>query len=228
MTAKTLVACAGLVLLTVACAPDWPADYREAHAIQVRPTVEEAVVDLSGPAMTDADRLAVEKAARTYLLRGEGPLRLVLPATAQDRADALTALIARQGVAAADVAVAMIAVPDGQTTPPLALVRFRAWTAEVPDCGDWRGQRAMQESNQPWANFGCANQRNLGLMVADPRDLLRARSMDPRDGNRPARVIDAYRAGESTSSAGVGPVSVSDVEGGAEEESGGGGGFGGN
>ena len=49
-------------------------------------------------------------------------------------------------------------------------------------------------SLQQSSNFGCANERNLGLMVANPADLLRGREPGPADGDFAAFGIQRYRA----------------------------------
>ena len=47
-------------------------------------------------------------------------------------------------------------------------------------------------------NFGCSVQHNIAAMVADPRDLLGPRRLDPADANRAGTVIDAYEQGKIT------------------------------
>ena len=40
--------------------------------------------------------------------------------------------------------------------------------------------------------LGCANARNLNLMVEYPRDLLVGRATGPTDGNREVKAIERY------------------------------------
>lgn len=47
-------------------------------------------------------------------------------------------------------------------------------------------------------NFGCAYQRNLAAMIADPRDLLGPRAESMGDAERRATVLGKYRRGEPT------------------------------
>ena len=51
--------------------------------------------------------------------------------------------------------------------------------------------------NTPGANFGCAITSNLGMMVANPRDLLRGRNPGPSDATAVSAAIARYRAGET-------------------------------
>ena len=52
--------------------------------------------------------------------------------------------------------------------------------------------------NLPYPNFGCAQQRNLAALIANPADLLGPRTMEPADPERRAVVFDKYRQGEAT------------------------------
>jgi pilus biogenesis lipoprotein CpaD len=66
----------------------------------------------------------------------------------------------------------------------------------LPPCPDWSKQSGTDFANQPHSNFGCATQTNLGLMVAEPRDLVRGRSLAPADGVHAAEAIVRYRTGK--------------------------------
>ncbi len=64
-----------------------------------------------------------------------------------------------------------------------------------PACPDWSRRTGLDYSNQPHSNFGCATETNLGLMVANPRDLVRGRTLGPADGIHQAEGITRYREG---------------------------------
>lgn len=66
----------------------------------------------------------------------------------------------------------------------------------APDCPDWRRSPITTYSNTAQGNYGCAHEVNLGLMVADPHDLVQGSSHVPPDtAERNARVLQEYRAG---------------------------------
>ncbi|MGI9486293.1 MAG: CpaD family pilus assembly protein [Geminicoccaceae bacterium] len=65
-----------------------------------------------------------------------------------------------------------------------------------PACPDWSRKTGLDYANKPHTNFGCATASNLGLMIADPRDLVRGRKLDPADGVHQAEGIVRYREGE--------------------------------
>jgi pilus assembly protein CpaD len=77
-------------------------------------------------------------------------------------------------------------------------VVIERYVVVLPPCPDWSRQSGTDFANLPHSNFGCATQTNLGLMVAEPRDLVRGRPLAPADGVREAEAIARYRAGETT------------------------------
>ena len=63
--------------------------------------------------------------------------------------------------------------------------------AVLPDCD----QPQPLEPNPPSFNrgFGCSNAYNLGVMVADPADLERGRTLDPAEAERASLTVMRYR-----------------------------------
>lgn len=79
-------------------------------------------------------------------------------------------------------------------------VVIERYEAILPDCS-----HELLEPNNPWLNepvglrrLGCSNERNLGLMIADPRDLTGDRELAPEDGQRAVDAYGRYRRGEIT------------------------------
>ena len=77
-------------------------------------------------------------------------------------------------------------------------VIVRRYVVTVPGCPDWTGRPGVSYDNTHSSNFGCANAVNLGLMVADPRDIVVGRHPGLMDGEFGARSIERYREGETT------------------------------
>jgi pilus assembly protein CpaD len=65
-----------------------------------------------------------------------------------------------------------------------------------PDCPNWTSPAVGEHSNQPGSNFGCATATNLGLMVADPRDLVIGRTLGPAEGDAALAAVKRYRLGK--------------------------------
>ena len=80
---------------------------------------------------------------------------------------------------------------------PLRL-SYQEYVAEGPDCPDWSENLARDPQNLPWPNMGCATQKNLAAMIADPQDLLSPRYETARPGERRDTVWRKYVAGEPT------------------------------
>ncbi|MGE5536980.1 MAG: CpaD family pilus assembly lipoprotein [Gemmatimonas sp.] len=71
--------------------------------------------------------------------------------------------------------------------------------AVPPACPDWRKpDNDGDPSNTPLSNLGCANMRNLGLMIADPSELLVGRGGGAGSGEPLAAGVQRYRAGKVT------------------------------
>lgn len=97
--------------------------------------------------------------------------------------------------------LALERVPPGgarandQTNPNSGDILVELHTHEVvlPGCPDWSRDLAFDARNLPMPNLGCANAVNLGLMIADPSDLVRTGRLDPADGTREAEALVRYR-----------------------------------
>ena len=64
--------------------------------------------------------------------------------------------------------------------------------------GAWPDNLASDRRNLPYANFGCASQRNLAVQVANPADLVGPRTMSPAAAERRDTVYEKYVSGKIT------------------------------
>ncbi len=80
-------------------------------------------------------------------------------------------------------------------TPAANTVRIvvERYVVTPPDCPDWRQPASPNYENAPSSNFGCANTTSLGLMVANPRDLIEGRDYEPSDAADAAAAVRRYR-----------------------------------
>ncbi|HTI87638.1 MAG TPA: CpaD family pilus assembly lipoprotein [Alphaproteobacteria bacterium] len=104
------------------------------------------------------------------------------------RAAAVSSYLLRAGVAA-----------DRGSNGPASDVRITVSrsVAVPPACGDWRKpSNDGDPGNTPSSNFGCANMRNLGMMVADPSELVAGHPAGPGQGESLAAGVKRFRAGE--------------------------------
>lgn len=66
-----------------------------------------------------------------------------------------------------------------------------------PRCPDWRTSSVTTYSNTQQGGWSCATKTNLGLMVADPRDLERGRANVHPDADRNSAVLMQYHKNET-------------------------------
>jgi pilus assembly protein CpaD len=107
-------------------------------------------------------------------------------------------------------------IPADQLT-----VLVERYVVTPPNCPDWTKDPVADHENDVYGNFGCANVTNLGLMVADPRDLVIGRQMGPEVGNPALAGIARYRDGKPKAL-----ISAGSYQAGAAQQGGGGGGGG--
>ena len=74
----------------------------------------------------------------------------------------------------------------------------RRYLVTLPGCPDFTSRAGRTFDNRPNSNWGCATQTNLGLMVAEPHDILAGRGGTPGDGEALVLSTQRYRSGETT------------------------------
>jgi pilus assembly protein CpaD len=84
---------------------------------------------------------------------------------------------------------------ENDPQPPVR-VSYVRYVAEGPVCGQWPTNVADTSRNLNYEDFGCAQQRNLAAMVANPADLLGPRTMTPADANRRDDTYGKYIKGD--------------------------------
>lgn len=85
----------------------------------------------------------------------------------------------------------------GESDPSIR-VSYTRFVAHAPECGTWPENLANDSRNLPYANFGCAMQRNLAMQVANPGDLVGPRTMTPTVAERRDYKWDKFWKSEST------------------------------
>jgi len=172
-------------------------DYRARYPIGVTSEVVEVVFPGGSPSLQAADAALLDQFVATYLDRGQKPIVILLGgsgAAKREFAVALQEAAIDHGLARSEVIVGV----DPVQPEEIVTASFVSYTAVVPECGYWLEDSAQNFENANSLNFGCATQHNLGMMLADPSDLVAPSPFDPRDGPRTAMVIDLYRRGLAT------------------------------
>lgn len=109
------------------------------------------------------------------------------------RIGALARDLTRQGYSVATLPAAPDAVPRNSL-----LVVVERYVVTPPDCPNWTKSQGGDHENAQTSNFGCSDATNLGLMVADPRDLVIGRTLGPADEVQAGLAIQRYRAGQTS------------------------------
>jgi len=150
---------------------------------------------LKGQAALDFDRFVLD-----YHRRGRKAMAIKAGKGSRHSMDAagqVRDMLVRDGVSARE-----ISIESGGFEADAVLLTFSAFKVKVPECGKWDQNATLNVANRSHGNFGCATQRNLGLMVQDPGDLNRSQPMPGADGTRYEGVIGNYRTAPSTSGSG--------------------------
>ena len=138
-----------------------------------------------------------------YLAQGSGPLDIAVALGEDGRSslvretEAIAKYALARGIPRGDLNIRTVEPSgDGEAI----MINYERFTVRLPECGDFSKTTSYNPRNTQHSNFGCANQRNLGLMVANPADLAGMAPIGPRDATRTALVIRTYRQGRATQS----------------------------
>ncbi len=212
---------AGLMIATIAvgltgCRPDmeepgthvasWAMiDARQRHPIVVtdQPANLSLRVSAGSSGLTPSQRAQAIHFFRTYGTGGGATrLAIAVPSGSANEVSSVRALadlrsiVREAGIDEANVTVGPYRAGRDSNAPiKIAYARF---VAEAPECGHWPDNLAHDRKNLPYANFGCASQRNLAVQIANPADLLGPRSMTPAPAERRDVVYDKFVKGQPT------------------------------
>ncbi len=181
-------------------------DGSERHPILVseQPTTHIVKVAPGSNGLTSGQRAQLLDFADHYRATDTGASRLVIQApsgganevSSMYAVSQIRSLLADQGFAENMISVEAYDA-NGMREPPIR-VSYLRFVAQPPPCGNWSTNLAEEPMNLPHPNFGCANQHNLGAMVANPADLLGPRSETARDSERRDQVFTKYVKGDPT------------------------------
>lgn len=182
-------------------------DARQRHPIVVTDQPANLTLRVAAGAygLTPSQRAQTIHFLRTYGRSGASRLAIAVPSGSPNEPAAVRALgdlrsiVRDAGIDAANVTVGPYRAGRDASAPiKVAYAQFRA---EAPECGLWPDNLANDPKNLPYANFGCASQRNLAVQIANPADLLGPRSMTPSSAERRDGVYEKYIHGQPTPAA---------------------------
>lgn len=210
MRAHPYLVAGGLLLALAACRPG-AAEYTEAQAPN-NLVVDNASARLDlhfvpGSAhlyRRDAWRLASMAAngmiapSDRVMVAAAGP-----PALAAARVHTVATELLRYNIVATGETLA--GVP-----PNHALVETGRYMVTLPACPNWSKEAVEHFTNTDASNFGCANETDLGMSVANPADLAEGRPVGLTEGEPAVGAVDRYLTDKVTlpAAAALGPISA--------------------
>ena len=73
-----------------------------------------------------------------------------------------------------------------------AVIGVGRYAVTLPPCPNWSSPPNATYTNAHTSNWGCAAATNLGLMVANPADLVAGRPLGPADGTTAVTAVQRY------------------------------------
>src|SRR6185312_6701408 len=193
----------------------YPFDYRQRHPIVVREGVQnvEIMIGRNRGGLTPAQRADVVAFAHAWRHEAGSGIIVELPhggPTDHAAADAMReirSIFAATGVPS-NAIYARNYRPNRTSLASIKL-NYSKLVADAGPCGQWPRDigpswKSGDIENRPYWNLGCASQRNLASMVANPAALLEPRGETPPYAPRRSVVLDRYKKGDNPSGTYVG------------------------
>lgn len=182
-------------------------DHTKRHPIGIAD--DSVLLDLPPVSGVAADRsrdtIAAMRFVRKYKQEGRGPLVVAVAAAGrrqwgvERRLDQIRRIARAAGVGPDRMRFTERAHPE--SIGAAVTLSYERLAVVAPVCGDWSENVARNPDNLPYPNYGCASQRNLAAMIANPTDVVFPAEETPRLSDNRAPAYAAYKgnAGASTS-----------------------------
>ncbi len=169
------------------------------YSLQVEAGLDRIALAVHEEGLSANQHAALRDLAQRFAAGGAGAMVIEAPAgedpVAVRAAYDVRAALERMGLPAQNLRLISYAGPDPRAP---VLVGFETVQAAVPRCGAAWGNLGRTGDNMSSSNFGCAVTANLAAQIANPRDIVAPRAMDPADAGRRSVVFDRYRTGQQT------------------------------
>jgi pilus assembly protein CpaD len=185
-----------------------PSDYRERHPIAIKEGKRslELLVGSGRGGLNPTQRAEVMAFAQTWRREATGGVTIDRPVgTANERAALdstrqVLSILVGAGIPNHGIGIR----PYNPGPQKLATIRlnYPQMATDVGPCGTWPDDlgptyNPEHYQNKPYWNLGCAYQRNLAAMVANPHDLIQPRAETPAYTGKRTFGVDKWRKGES-------------------------------
>jgi pilus assembly protein CpaD len=208
-----LLAVCGLAAMLAGCYEsrlaqnEYPDDYRQRHPITLKEgerTVE-IFIGRNRGGLTASQRADVLSFAQQWRHDATSGIIVDVPHggpinhAATDSMRETLSILTASGVPRRAVYVRKYRLPAASVAT--IKISYAQIMADAGPCGRWPYDMGpaggkVYNSNKPYWNFGCANQRNLAAMVDNPADLVQPRGEQPAYEARRSVALEKYRKGE--------------------------------
>lgn len=203
----------GALLLAAACTTPSLPFHREGPFTDTFETkhpviVQEAIATLTLEGDGVASELSAEEIGRVqafsegFIRRGSGRLMITIAGGLDDENVSLARgrqaahEAVRFGLSTDDLVVRVDEA--GERVADIVVLSFETHTAQLPVCRDWSKENSHNPNNTLFHDTGCSVQSNLGLMAANPGDLVSPRPNTSHDPVRIEDITTKYRIGTVT------------------------------
>jgi pilus assembly protein CpaD len=179
-----------LTILVGACAP--VTTYTDAEAPK-RLKLDSATTQLNlhfapgSAALSTGDTIRLRQLAATGRIDPSDRVTVAVAGTlhlAEARAGTVATALSDYGI--------VPVVAYGDAPPNGAVLAITRTLVTLPPCPNWSKPSYADFGNQPSSNFGCANETNLGLMIAHPTDLASGLPVSGAPGLPAASAVSRY------------------------------------
>jgi len=178
----------------------------QAHPISVDSQIVSMTLKDDGASddLSAVDKARLRAFADAYMRYGHGPLTITAPSGTSSDLDGQEAVadirgfLNEHGVPWSSMSGATYR--NGEAGDRELIISYTHYVATPSACGVWNGMGEADRRNVRSPNFGCSTMSNLAAMIADPRDLVEPTTMTDPDSAIRIRGVNAFRAGEDTSS----------------------------
>jgi pilus assembly protein CpaD len=208
----------------VAGMPDPPNDYRLRHPITMQESDRgiEVFIGSNRGELTPTQHAQILSFGLAWKREATGGISVERPVgsgnemAAADALHEITAILAASGMPPQSIVVRTY---PAHTTVASIRISYPKIVAQVGPCGTWPQDigptwNRNYFENRPWWNQGCATQRNLAAMVADPADLVQPRAESAAYTPRRTMVLEKYRQGtdpSTSAAAGSQAAKITDI-----------------
>lgn len=112
---------------------------------------------------------------------------------ARQRTDRIRGVLSSRGFSLRRLPADPAGLPATASDPRSVTVFVGEYVVTPPSCPDMGKQTSADFTNTPASDFGCSTATNLGLMVANPSDLVVGRDPGPASAERAVLGMQRYR-----------------------------------